>query len=1189
MDEERSYDPVTPSAKDDIRPEFLGDNSGDSGGGSESGADKKAAANQGAAEDLKGAENAAAGAGMNHDKGGLSGARNGESGGGGFSGGGGSGGGGAGGGGGGGKGGGKGPLISILIFIFTAGGMALGTQLFQPFSLIAQFQDTFGSMHISANRRADRFFRYQMSNNKVSSPYNAFGTNFKISEKQAARLEKQGIKYDAGSRTMTYKGKDGETKTITADNFKELYATDLEFFNRYNAGSMTWRGQAANWFGNNTMRFLLNNRLTRNVLKDFRNRYEDTPDGPYKKMQVLQALLDGKTNKVDSDGGVAFRRVEEGSGEIQYAYSDRDGGARAFDSDGKPMKVEYDDIIVTDIVEVPIEEGHYWVWPDGSTSDHQYEVWGYNGHNYDYGYETEPYVIDHVKDPSDVSESSRHHYSYSDPNKPGEEDPRYDEDRGTETEDKNRDNNRVKSEADVKNKLSSLGGKFTGGGTAGKIANIACLGFNFLGSVNLMVYASEAIQIISLATTTMEAFDKVKAGDGDGSAINELGIALNQKKSSKYAVLESASGSLDAKSESEFSSEYSYPESKDKTAMQSAGIAALYNNGLSMNKTLTNKDPSVQSFNFQRNMNTIFGGLGYSMDMFKGCAVAKAAAAMFDMVRSGIEVGACLAGLLGAVFTLGVSTVACGPLVAEIGANILAGIAIGALIGGLISIITPAVANMMTRNLVENIGGEDYGNALTSGMNMYMGGAHRGNGGSLSTEKKYKEFAVERAEVAAEDAKYERTNKSPFDLTSKNTFMGNIMTQLMSFMTTDSLMNTITTSNSVLSSSLIGMTPAAMAYDLKVGLPNMDENSEDYYGKECPYLASIGAVGDAFCNPYTMTDMGETDEVDSETGQKQKIFEVHPATVIEKVDEASRAVEGGHGKPAFSGSTSDGNVIINPDSDLAKFIIYCGQRNSAFGVADQNIINGVSDGYDINTGNAVADGAFNGAIGSIPFVGEVIDLAENTEALKNIGYVSGQSCVAGNDEEESFTVRTVSGTSGYVQNGYEMEEVSNYVDANGVAENKYAKIDYEDKDESFKHMADNKDSQTPAWDKARWYQRFIEDQSLAESMGIIERSAVAEFMDDYYGNNPNNELSYEDLLSQYSGLSKETITDVMDVLAYYEYIGSYDPSERYAFGAPVVDEGEQDLIFEEEMTMDGMTIALEGIIYRDERNRSFAV
>ena len=229
------------------------------------------------------------------------------------------------------------------------------------------------------------------------------------------------------------------------------------------------------------------------------------------------------------------------------------------------------------------------------------------------------------------------------------------------------------------------------------------------------------------------------------------------------------------------------------------------------------------------------------------------------------------------------------------------------------------------------------------------------------------------------------------------------------------------------------------------------------------------------------------------------------------------------------------NVKVVKDSDLMKYITYCLDRVSPFGVVDQNIADSVDKSQ---TGNFVIDTV----LGVMPIVGDIADIVSSASTLKNIGYISGESCVAGNnlDEEEAASV-----------------------------------------DPDFA-------TESPKWDKAKYYQLFVGDQSLAESMGIIEKSAVTVAMEEYYEENPLDE-SYEGQLARWSGLDKETVSDALDVIAYYNYINNYDASERYAFGAPVVDEGEKDLNFENEYVMDGMTVALEGVVYTDVRNRTFVV
>ena len=133
---------------------------------------------------------------------------------------------------------------------------------------------------------------------------------------------------------------------------------------------------------------------------------------------------------------------------------------------------------------------------------------------------------------------------------------------------------------------------------------------------------------------------------------------------------------------------------------------------------------------------------------------------------------------------------------------------------------------------------------------------------------------------------------------------------------------------------------------------------------------------------------------------------------------------------------------------------------------------------------------------------------------------------------------------------------------------------------------DVKNVQAQDWNTAKYYQRFIEDQSLMEGMGLIEESAVTAFLDDYYEKNPLDN-SYEGILARYSGLKKDTVVAILDVVEYGNYIANYDPAERYAFGRPEVE-------IEKELKFDGedngiVATLLNQIVYADVRNRSFAV
>ena len=1000
------FDPVR-DALDEIKsgakPDFVGNDSGRNSG---LGGVKKKASNNGSVDGLRSAEKSAAGGTIGQSSSGIGSAREKETKASGFYSGSGK------------SSGGKssvggkkkakgwlkkgGPMGLIIALIVGVGGIMGGSQLFQPFSLVAQFQETFNSMQVSANTRSSKFFRLQMGSvdsgriNPVKGTI--FGKKFSITKKQQERLKQQGIEYDEeyeidGKKTKVLKYDDGsgDVKIITAKDFDDVYASDADFHRAYNAGSMTWRGQIANWFGTRVTAFLKNNNLTRNMFNDYESKKAELDgDG----LAAVKETLDEKTDTIDNEG----EKVRESSeGET--------------DDDGK--------------------------------------VTGYK------------------------------------------------------KEDSSNDSGKIKrgDTSSLSSKMKNIESKFSAS------VNIVCGVSNAIGAITLVVTAAEALQIINLATAYFETADKVKAGYGDDAPIHELATTLNEKQNTTDRVLKSASVDGDGSSESDYKGTYEDKTYEGKSAMEAEGVAALYSGG----KVNTN-DASVQSFNLTASVKNVLGGIGASMTAFQGCTIAKLALSAYEAVDGVVDTLKCVSGLItsiagGAGIALAVD--GCVELAVDIGGAILKSVAISVAIAGVFSILSPILTSAWTRDLVSNLGGVDLGNALTSGGNMYLGGAHRANGGSPATGEKYESYAVAQQQVMEDYARYERESLDPFDTTSKYTFMGTLLTQLMNFTSANSLMSAITSGGSVVNNSIAALSPTAAAMDIAETLPNMDENASDYYGNTCPYLASVGVIGDAYCNPYVMTDMSTIND--------------DPVDVIDKVNDFGGLADE---------TTSDGNVKIKGDSDLAKYIVYCDGRTSMFGITDYNIVSSLNSSTSANTGNTYTDAAIDGGIGALPFIGDGIDVIENINSLNNLGYISGESCVAGN---------TVDNAS------------------------------------------------APDWEEAKYYQRFIEDQSLAESMGVIEKSAVTAYLEEYYKENPLDN-SYEGMLARYSGLDKETVSDILYIARYYEYVNNYNPAERYAFGVPVVDT-EKELKFDNENVIANnfLVVLADKISYADVRNRSFAV
>ncbi|MBQ5811961.1 hypothetical protein IIW29_00045 [Candidatus Saccharibacteria bacterium] len=660
----------------------------------------------------------------------------------------------------------------------------------------------------------------------------------------------------------------------------------------------------------------------------------------------------------------------------------------------------------------------------------------------------------------------------------------------------------------VKGKLSNIANRVSGGltrgGAASIFANSSCAFVEIMGAFSGLVYAAQALQIMNIATLTFETVDKTKAGFGSETPFNELANLMNEKaENTNYALASEAGGGIENVKLTTSSA------TTTKSAMESEGIASLFSG-----KRANPNNPSLKSFNLTGSVKSVMGGIGGDMKTFEGCSFARIGAAIADGIGSTASIAACIGGLLAGGIP-GIAT--CMPLIIGIIAGVIGGAVIAIGIEALVAALAPMITNMLVRDLT-GIGGEDLGNATWLGGNMYQGGAHRANGGSYASASSYKSFATARQQVIADDARYERNTLSPLDASSKNTFMGSVMASLAGLANSSSVMKTVTSSNSIISSSLADLMPSAVATtsQIKADLP-----TEEEYMEACPYLAAVGAIGDSGCVPYSDSDLSTVDE--------------QPGEIIDILD----------GLGMFSGESGDGNVVIDKDSDLAKYIRYCPGRNSMLGTPDLNIKNEITSGT--STGNSAVDGA----IGGFPGIGEGLTILTEEIARANIGYISGKSCI---DQGGSSTAMAYTGEG----------NVKLTASVGGTV------------------------AEGNNWNLAKYYQRFIEDQSLAESMGLIEKSAVSVYLDEYYKENPLDN-SFEGLLARYSGLDKETVSDMLDVIAYYNYIDSYDASERYAFGAPVVDEGERVLNLENEYVMDGTSVALEGVVYADVRNRTFVI
>ena len=94
----------------------------------------------------------------------------------------------------------------------------------------------------------------------------------------------------------------------------------------------------------------------------------------------------------------------------------------------------------------------------------------------------------------------------------------------------------------------------------------------------------------------------------------------------------------------------------------------------------------------------------------------------------------------------------------------------------IVAFFTPKIVTMLARDLATDIGGEDFGNAIVSGTNMYMGQNHQyGVSGSVASRDTLMAYYNQQQEYLAEQARYDRQTRSPFDVSSPNTFLGSLL------------------------------------------------------------------------------------------------------------------------------------------------------------------------------------------------------------------------------------------------------------------------------------------------------------------------------------------------------------------------------------------------------------------------------
>ncbi len=645
-----------------------------------------------------------------------------------------------------------------------------------------------------------------------------------------------------------------------------------------------------------------------------------------------------------------------------------------------------------------------------------------------------------------------------------------------------------KKVSEVRQTISGTINKVIGG--ASKVVNIYCAISDTIGALTAIIAAMQALQLLKIAATVFEGIQSGQAGNSNAPTTHILESLTKPEKDKWEDVREvTVSGSTEDKSKRKTT-----VTERKRSAMESEGIKATYEE-----RAANPSDPSIKSMNYNtvsKNMFTSLTGdskngllsilagvadkIDVSVSAFRSCAIARIYTAYASI---GATIISCLL------------TFCIKDFIEKGVMQLIKGALRSFLTSVIVAIAVPFIVKLLSRKVITQVAGEDMGNALFLGANSYMGGRHQFTGGAVASKDSLAMYYQAQDKVLADKARYERETRSPFDITSEHTFLGSLATKMIPIA---SQMTSVTSAfngvSTVVGNAFKSLTPRSSA--VSAGIKAQSE--ADYTKKYCPNLDDIGAVGDAGCNPYIITDVSTISK--------------HPADVVNKVDSLSeqsssfsmpvsmnvsdiaQAAAEGQSKEwqnlkDVEDEEADNEPIIGKKSKLAKYIYYCGQRSSPFGLADQNIAAEVdsTQGGSNNVGDKIA----SSVIGATPVVGDIVDILSNKSKVKNMGWISGESCVVGNTAKEK----------------------------QGATE-------------------------SINWGEAKEYQRFIEDQQLAEAEGLIEESPVSKLIAEYYEEHPID-YSYEGMLARYSGLTKDNVIATLNVIKLAEFAFEYNPVAMY--------------------------------------------
>lgn len=241
----------------------------------------------------------------------------------------------------------------------------------------------------------------------------------------------------------------------------------------------------------------------------------------------------------------------------------------------------------------------------------------------------------------------------------------------------------------------------------------------------------------------------------------------------------------------------------------------------------------------------------------------------------------------------------------------------GGIVAGYDSVATveKTISDSLKDNSFQTLGGISAGEFLVEGAVNVGKALAKGSGASAGDAKAVIDYARLNQSVLAMDAKVDRMNRSPFDITSKNTFLGSLVYKfaISNLGNNNSLFSGIKKFSLATSSAILSLLPSTSADATETFLTSFGD---------CKTIPTVGAVGSLHCSEVATFDTSTLNDPFNDSSFMN---------FVEQNTELN----------------SSGVRVIKRNSALSKYILYNNERITPIGVMDGGILEAVSSDSSI--------------------------------------------------------------------------------------------------------------------------------------------------------------------------------------------------------------------------------------------------